>query len=402
VHNLFEKLYNEAIDTGDLPDYIDPGKRRKIEDPKQLGIPSLVPDEQFTSDIGSEAYKWTLEKLRQYNGEEIEQQGAMGLIMGLMQLLGDIKQTESIHKEYLEMLAVETVLDLPEFESAREMYDAGKLTIDLEIIDMEGDLPPSGEDEDFLQDLDVDELVVDADLEKQKRRFANLLVQGTAVNKMYLFQLLADEINMMDPELLNKYAMLTSIGQFLYWPMPEMTGGAAGEEEVDMDEDGTANIKVRAIHFPLAIHELVKGLAEWVALSGLPEGENIAKQVIQDVDTGKNEIFDIMLGNQYWERLKDAIGEEDQNLIYHVFAKLLALPAVDESVQDGFVAVIKKFLTSPESARETILPFVNEIKNELASYDAEGNTYQDSQPDERPTKDFDDPDFNLDDFLDDV
>ena len=54
-------------------------------------------------------------------------------------------------------------------------------------------------------------------LEKAKRRFINSLIQGASKKGHYMFNLVSEELNNINPELLNLYGVLMSINDLLYW-----------------------------------------------------------------------------------------------------------------------------------------------------------------------------------------
>lgn len=419
---LYDRLV-EAIDTGDTPDYIDPGKKRKIEQ-GELGYEDILPTAEYTHALSSSEYKKAVRKLEQYSGQTVNQNSSFPILQGMMSTVREIAEIESDHTDFLEALAIDTVINLPEFAFAKDAYDAGEIKIDATLLPGMV-LPAKNEDIDEVEDVeDIEELddapeelddieedlafeLADMNQEKMKRRFANLIIQGTAVSKMDLWQMLRDELEDLHPDLMTKYGVVTSSGQIMYWLMPEMemSGGEAGDEEVDIEEDGTGVIRARAVNFPLLMHELVKGLAEYVSIAGLSDNDSVAAEVIRDVDTSDNEVYDIMLGAGFWQKVVDAIGDHDQKYVYSVFAKLLEHPAVDPDVPESFAATIKAFLSSPERAREMVNTFVRDIEAAIDDYDAP-EPWVDSDEAYSDVDVYSDPDISpedyegLDDFLD--
>lgn len=357
------------IDTGDDPDWINPSRKRDIEQ-GNTGHKSLIPDEDLVNNA-SGSYADIIAKLEEYIEVPYDQSEVMQIMMAGMGCLGQIKSFERGNEKYLEGLALETVLNLPEFAQAKEAAEAGELIINVkltDVVDMVGlqeevkeeiDLNlPEFEDDFEMQAADLDE-------ENLKRRFINTLIQGAAQSKMYLFETLEDGLNELNENAVRLYGMLLSTANFGYWIQGNQPPGSAGEESVDIDEDGNGEINAKAVIFPLLIHEIVKGLAEWVAMAGLPEHDDIANNVIGNQDTFKNEVHDLMLGEKYWRMLENAVGEENRHLLYNVFLKLVELEAVDESIEDSFKAVIKKIITNPEQGKQIIQNLIKDIENEL-------------------------------------
>jgi hypothetical protein len=96
----------------------------------------------------------------------------------------------------------------------------------------------------------------------------NMMIQGNAMNKMQAYHMAQEQINGIDPRLMNLYGVLTSVGEFGYWIFPEdmmkqgmgAGAGAGGAAHVNRGEDGVPEIVAQCITFPMLVHELVKGL----------------------------------------------------------------------------------------------------------------------------------------------
>jgi len=102
----------------------------------------------------------------------------------------------------------------------------------------------------------------------------------------------------------------------------KFAGGAPesqmGSEEVIPEGDDYI-IKVRALTFPFLIHELVKGIYEWVAID--PE----LKKAMQS-DTIEKETKDIIVGPELSKILNSYVSVEKQELLPLVYKKFLQLP----------------------------------------------------------------------------
>lgn len=373
----------EDINVGENPDIINPQKRGRIEQ-GGLGYEPLMPNPETTHEIAGEAYSKIMDKMRRYlpDGQLPQSNNeAARLVMSAMGLLDRIKPLENRHIEYLEMIALETVLGLPEFQSAKEAYQNGDIQIDIELvtghvisndeaIEQElGNVP-----DEAVNDISQDILraLTNMDQEKMKRRFANVMLQGASHNYIFLFELLREELANIDPELLDMYGFFMAVSNAMYWVFPEMNmegSPQGGEESVSQDEEtGAGIIKARAALFPLLIHELVKGLMEYTNTMGLPRNKGIAQDVMADVDKAENEVYDLMLGPAFWKRLRDAVGD-DVELLFHVWNKIISLPASDPTLKDSFAGFIQKFLQSPEDAKRIIRPFITDIKNAIKRYE---------------------------------
>jgi hypothetical protein len=373
----------EAIRVGENPDLIDPGKRSKIEQ-GELGYEPLMPKgSETTQEVASVAYQRAMDKLRRYvPANRIPRHPGQfpGLLMGMMQTLQRIKQIENIHCEYLEMLAVDTVLALPEFEAAKQAVDRGDLRIEVKL-DRLMVRPPEEEDEvgqEEIQEVEqsfeaeLAQMLVNMDQEKMKRRFQNIMAQGAAANYMYLYELSRNILAGINPNLSDMYGYMQSVGDMAMWALPEMQGEAAGEEEVTQDEEtGAGVIKAHAIIYPLLIHEIVKGLIEYVNSFGLSTIPATRSEVQAAVDRPEHEVYDLMLGPIFWKRLSDAIDPKNVNLLLHVWSKITTLPAFDDDIKGSFAAFIKEFLKDPESAKRIIHSFTVDVQKAIDKYEDE-------------------------------
>ncbi len=380
------KIYEAFIRGQGNPDLVSPDKAQNIE--RGLGYEPILPKGvETTHEIASSAYQRAMEMLRKYvpatqmpTGPGAQHQ-YRGLLMGMMQTIGKIKQIENPRKEYLEMLAVDTVLSLPEFSAAKDAVDRGDLRIDATLLD--GMIRPGAEEEveeeieetesDPTFNKEIELALVDMEQEKYKRRMQNIMAQGAAANYMYLFELSRNEINAINPQLSTMYGFMQSVGDMAMWAMPDVPGGGmmkAGEEEVTQEDD-VGVIKARAIIYPLLIHEIVKGLIVYTNTHGLSQHAEVRDEVHGEVDTAENEIYDLMLGPIYWKRLKDAVGTENTKLLMHVWGKITSLPAWDSDIKGSFGNFMKEFLKDPDTAKRIVRPFIDDIQRAIDAYERE-------------------------------
>jgi hypothetical protein len=109
--------------------------------------------------------------------------------------------------------------------------------------------------------------------EKGKRRMINTMIQGASFSLGHLYKTLNDQISEIDPRLMNLYNVSQAMMEHLYWLYPDMEGivGSGGGQlgqssfEEPEDEDGPFVVKAKAVTLPLLVHELVKGLFDFMA-----------------------------------------------------------------------------------------------------------------------------------------
>jgi len=397
------KKINEApIDYGDRPERMAPDIQAKIQgrETPLSDNPALDIDvdgdgvvSSFEELLASKRFKDVVDKVKQYTGiTDISNQNAlMQLQMMLQQAVQDVKSIENENEEYLENLAVDLVkkeMSLPdeafqfdvELLSGMGQIDTSKMRPSSEEPDEEDIMKMFGnQDADDMED-DI-EAFMDAmdkfDMEKAKRRFINSLIQGASKKGHYMFNLVREELDRLDPRLLNLYGVLMSIADLMYWIVPDqmtqmMAGageGVQGSEEVDETTD-PPTIRAKGLFFPVLIHELIKGVYEVLGTQGLPDDPKAAEMVMGSQDTLPYEIWDLRLGPVIWERFTAAypedLYEDDMREIQnYLFSRFSALST------EEFFEVAREIIGDSEKGQKIVQRMVDEIIEELRQYDLE-------------------------------
>ena len=379
------------------PERMEPGIERKITS-KQTpyhehpAMPSG--DKDFIEVVSSKRFKDSVDKVRRYLGNTTPLQGRnplmnlMGMVMGGLR---EVSRIESQNKEYLENLAIELgkkELGIPK----------GSLQFDAKLVHggmgaaegmrTEPQEPEEEEVEDAFKEAEehTEDLLNFADafeqfnLEKAKRRFINSLIQGAAFKGGHMYVLVGEELNRLDPQLLNLYGVTQSLMEHMYWIYPDMEGmagsggGQMGQSEIDEETD-PPTVKARAATFPLLIHELVKGVYEVFGTHGLPDDPKQQELVMNAEDTLPAEIWDSRLGPVFWEKFvatyPSELFEDDMKHIQHyLFMRFSKLDAKE------FFRVAKLILNGDPQGTQFIQKMVDEIVKDLKKQD-----YEDSMPD---------------------
>ena len=414
------KLNEAPIDYGDRPERMSPDVEAKInrgETPlsQNPAFPNLGDAPQsFEQLIASKRFKDVVDKVKRYTGQQnISGQNAlMQLQMAMMRGVQELFAIQRDNKEYLENLAVDLVRKEMGVRPDQLQYDAklvGMGEIDMEGFSKQGEEPEEEEiEQNFQQQEDDIEDFISAferfDIEKAKRRFINALIQGSSKKGHYMFELVRDELDRIDPRLLNLYGVVMSINDLMYWVLPDQMmdmmmsqQGVGGKEEVDIQTD-PPTVKARGLFFPILVHELIKGTMEVLGTQGLPDDPKQAEMVMASTDTLANEIWDLRLGPVLWEKFLAAyperLFEEDKKFIQsYLFARFSALSA------DEFFKLAKMILRGDAKATSILDRMVTEIVNHLnevhADDDEDTSDYGDEDDDTEGPDDLSD----LDDFL---
>ena len=372
-------------------------------------------DNTFAELIASERFKEVVEKVKRYTGmQDVSGPNAfMQLQMMLQQAVQTVKSIESNNEGYLEQLAVDLVkqeLSIPddafqydvELLSMPGQIDTSKMISEPEELDDEEVQQQFGVDADEAED-DLENFMAafeKFDLEKAKRRFINSLIQGASKKGHYMFHMVEEQLNNINPQLLNLYGVLMSINDLLYWIVPDQMimsaagsgEGVQGSEEIDETTD-PPTIKAKGLFFPVLIHELIKGVYEVFGTHGLPADPKSAEMVMSQTDTLPYEVWDLRLGPVIWrkftesypEKLYDDDMREIQNYLFTRFSALST---------DEFFEVARMILSGSDEGKQLVSKMVDEIISDLKQqeYDDAMSQYRDD----------DDDDMDLDDLLGDL
>ena len=409
---MAKKKLNEAppIDYGDGSERMSPdieGKLKSQDHPlgKHQAFPDVdkdgIPD-NFEELIASQRFKDVVQKVKDATGvENIDPQTFMSLQPMLMQAAQRILQIESQNKEVLQNLAVELVVSEMGIPEGELQFDAKQ-----EKPNMSGMQQKPKEKKKKKKELEFPNFEMEdeaakrlqkLDLEKQKRRFINSLIQGSAKKAHYMYHLVNEKLNEIDPDLVGLYSIVMSVNDLLYWVMPDMEGmisggGAeqamAGKEELDLKTD-PPTIKAQGLMFPILVHELYKGVMEYVSAHGLPSDPDMADEVIGMEDTLPAEVWDLRLGPVIWEKFLEVypddffdVGEQKRIKNYFYF-KFVSLEAQE------FLDLSKEILSGSLEGKEQVKKMIDGIVNQLKQED-----YEDASGETEPTPDI--PDFEGD------
>ena len=406
MKNITKRLYTEGISKKEFVklmeapiDYEGPERmasdiERKItgKETPYHGFPAIPDmDRDFIELISSKRFKDSVEKVRMAMGDTRTIQGGnplMQLMMTVGQAMQKLVMIQIQNKEQLENLAIELVkneLGIPEGAMQFKAELVTKPMGAAEGMQEEPEMPSEEEVEEFMGDMET------FNLERSKRRFINSLIQGAAFKGGHMFNLVRNEINEINPQLMNLYAITQSLMEHAYWIFPDMEGmaggggGQMGQSEVD-EETSPPTVSAKAVTFPLLVHELVKGVYEIFGTHGLPDDPRQQDMILKAEDTLPSEIWDSRLGPIFWEKFVDTypmdLFDEDKKHIQHyLFMRFSALSA------DEFMRVAKMILKGDPRGQQFIQRMVDDIVIDLKDQD-----YKDAMGDDE--EDYDDVDLS--------
>ena len=342
-------------------------------------IPNM--DRDFIELISSKRFKDSVDKVRTAMGDTRTIQGSNAL----MQLMGTVGQSmqrlimiQNQNKKQLEDLAIELVkneLGIPD--------DAMQFKAELvsgpmgaaEGMQSEPEMPSEEEVEELMGDME------NFNLEREKRRFINSLIQGAAFKGGHMYNLVKNEINDINPQLMNLYAVTQSLMEHAYWIFPNMEGmaggggGQMGQSEVDEETD-PPTVSARAVTFPLLVHELVKGIYEIFGSHGLPDDPKQQEMILNAEDTLPSEIWDSRLGPIFWEKFMasypmELFDKDKKHIQHYLFMRFSALDAKE------FFRIARLILNNDPKGKQFMQRLVDGIINDLKR-----QAYKEALPDE--------------------
>lgn len=245
-----------------------------------------------------------------------------GDAMSAMMLMNEISLMEYSSKEELQQLAIDLV---------KKMYnvpDYINLNALLEQKNIPNDSDDSYDDEENDEDVEVISDERKNELYKfiQKRRILNSIVHGCAIHQWTsAYYLVAEELNEINPELLSKYNTVSALVNYLNWmfyfePMFEMgqVPMTQGLNEVSVSEQ---KIDAYAINFPVLIHELSKGVIDYITIAGVPNLENDGvtpkelQYIYDEADKYSQEQWHYFFGPTLWRALLSTASVGSEELI---------------------------------------------------------------------------------------
>lgn len=411
---LRENLKEEAPMRFDTQDRPDPGLQRQLSRGetsfKNVPLPpSEEEDINFQELLASERYKQVVNKVKEYTGIQTPMVGEEGVMQlsGLMRSsLENIINTEREHKSDLEKLAVELVM--------KEMgIPEGKLQFDVKIVGLgeidttdfqkggeESNIEPIEIEQDLMTDLET------LNLERAKRRLINSMIQGSSKKGHYMYHMVDEKIKEItgSDDLIKQYGILMSINDTLYWQLSDDTmkmmmnndAIVGGKEKIDRNTT-PPTIYARGVNFPILVHEIIKGVMEWLAVIGEPENPEIASKVSELEDTFEKETWDLRLGPAIWDRIRKQFPEEilvDENkreLQNFLLTKIFKLPARQ------FLVFMKEVISGSEQGKRLMSQMMDSINQMFSDIDYENSMNQFESDLDQISDNTDDNE--LDDFL---
>jgi len=285
--------------------------------------------------------------------------------MQAMMLMQEFMMLEHPHIGELTELGIEIV---------REMYnvpDHLNLRAYLENShEQEGEAFTDGDQEPDMEMISEDrkrELIP----EIEKRRILNSFVHGAAIHQWTsAFHIAMDKLNDINPELLPKYNEYSAIVNYCNWFTNHGAMVEAGHQPIlqgfNKVDVGRQDIKASAMNFPVLIHELSKGVLDYLITVGVPNVAPVELEYIYaEADKYSHEQWHYMFGPTLWRALincADVTTHELAPIINH----LALMPYVDLAN-----LCIDMVFFPDELGKPQLAAIKKKINDELEAYEKE-------------------------------
>lgn len=228
----------------------------------------------------------------------------------VMMLMHEIMQDEAPNTEELQNLAIDLV---------RKMYNVP------DNIDMKGMIKNLNADEECgncppEQDNISDERKEELQAEIEKRRILNTICHGSSVYAYSTaYYLVMEELNALNPVLLGKYNKLSALVNYWNWKFDAQEAMEMGQmpllQGINKIDIKNKKIEASAMNFPVLIHELSKGVMEYMIAWGLPKiSDDELRYVYKEADKYSHEAWHYFFGPTLWLAMLKTADAESKDL----------------------------------------------------------------------------------------
>jgi hypothetical protein len=178
--------------------------------------------------------------------------------------------------------------------------------------------------------------------EIQKRVTINSLVHGSSMQVWKgVYHLVSDKIKILHPDLIELYDYYSSLVGILLWmespvvsakEITEKTQTTQGFNKIEFNKEQGfgGNIEVQALNFPVLLHELNKGVIDWLASASIPShyNEEELKYYYAKADAYENEHWHYLLGPSLWNKFLSSENINNDEIPKY-FSNLVKLSPTD-------------------------------------------------------------------------
>ena len=242
----------------------------------------------------------------------------------------------------------------------------------------------------------------DQEMEFKKRKIINTILQGEGINSKYILNLpecIEGLEEIFGPQrathAINLFNRLSRLAQLKDWAIPpeqqaramDMGGNQFGgkvkvrwnknNESALFEDVNYGTIQVRAVDFPMCLHEAVKGIWEVISAHAIPEDKEMARLIKLHLDQLREEPEEWKYGPYIAADVRDFINENSEadkhpNMREFVFGEMVKLEPRD------FLNLMKGILMKTAVARKKIDAMIKDIVDMLDDYNKQMVDYEHS------------------------
>lgn len=290
-------------------------------------------------------------------------------IGNMMQVMQNLPNIERSNKTELEDLAVEALYRI--YPALKQMVDDGKVEMDAKIVSSPGGRQttqtiPASEIE------RVKEKNPNFSALEKKRHFQNAQTQARAWidGFNYVTNFMDEELDAINPQLYNQYRDFTKGISDFYWENADMlermasTGaGRIAYCDVLPMEGGKVKIEARAPHFPLLLHELIKGAEYYKTAASLPKDKDLRKALVKSTDTHKHEIQNMNYGREIVNRMRGILSNRVKG--YLPYMEIQISTQMDMLPEDKYNEFMDAIVNNDENGIIRFIVFAENIVKQL-------------------------------------
>ena len=193
-----------------------------------------------------------------------------------------------------------------------------------------------------------------------------------------VFDELRNALDGINPRLYPMYKTIMPNMELFLWQMDveEMFGQRVNLGKCEINDEGEC--KATAVIFPILLHEVAKGAVEILFLQHLADiqqqhGEMVARKVVKDADSYKDEHWLKLIGPQLWKYLHDALTfvVEEENEDYTIIAYVLNRMASMEP--EAFMALLDDTIHNGPAAIQKIKAILAQVRNDIDAFENQNN-----------------------------
>ncbi len=197
--------------------------------------------------------------------------------------------------------------------------------------------------------------------EINKRIVLNSLVHGSSMQVWKgVYHLVSAELKELNPELVELYDYYTALIGITIWQISPDISSKLVENNIQMtqgfnkltfnkEQGFGGDIEAQALNFPVLLHELNKGVIDWLVSAGIPSqyNEEELRYYYSKSDAYELEHFMYLLGPSLWNILLDSVQISNENIPL-VISKISTLNYIEltnlfRSLIDDDLTVLKKY-----------------------------------------------------------